>query len=312
MSFLNSNHLPRLLLVMLACVAPVAAQTLPQPVGRINDFASVLDETTEQELASLVETVERETTAQIAVATVTSLEGQSVEEYALKLFNAWGVGQKGKDNGVLVLVAPTEREMRIEVGYGLEGVLPDGLAGRVIREDFTPPFRDGDYRSGILAGTRRIADIVRRNEVLTPDQIQALAQQSGPPVIELPGWAMLPFTGLFVATGAHLLGLGVGAKVVGYLFGGLLFLVMGSVVSYLTAGTAALALVPVAALVAWWGLRRTRNPAFANTLRGSQRKKGRWVSGPGGARSSSGGGRSSSGGSFGGGRSGGGGASGKW
>ena len=76
----------------------------------------------------------------------------SVEEYANRLFKEWGVGQAKQDNGVLVLVAPNEREMRIEVGYGLEGVLPDGLAGQIIRDDFTPRFRDNDYSGGIRDG----------------------------------------------------------------------------------------------------------------------------------------------------------------
>src|SRR5262245_36363925 len=117
--------------VVLAAIAlslasgAIVSADLPKPTGPINDFAQVLDEATERELAALVKSVEDETTAEIAVATVTSLEGMSVEEYATRLFAEWGIGQKGKDNGVLVLVAPSERKTRIEVGYGLEPILPD-------------------------------------------------------------------------------------------------------------------------------------------------------------------------------------------
>jgi uncharacterized protein len=309
--------------LVLSLAATSAAQDLPAPTGRINDFASVLDEATEQELDALLDAVERETTAQVAVATVPSLQGLSVEEFALKLFKAWGVGQKGKDNGVLVLVAPNDRAIRIEVGYGLEGVLPDGLAGQIIRNEFTPPFRDGNYRLGILAGVRRIAEVVRKNERLTPEQIQALAQPAGPPVVELPAWVLVAFLGIFVAIGTHIVGLGLGAKVMSFLIGGGLLAAVGSYVSYLAGAAAALGLVPVGALMLWWGLRRTQDASYVSTLRGPNTRSGGWLlksrapRGRSERYGSSSGGRSGGssgggGGSFGGGRSGGGGASGRW
>ena len=90
-----------------------------------------------------------------------------MEDYATDLFNTWGIGKKDRDNGVLILVAVQDRAMRIEVGYGLEGILPDGLAGAVIREAFLPRFRNDDYRTGLLEGTARVIDIVRRNETVT-------------------------------------------------------------------------------------------------------------------------------------------------
>ena len=141
-----------------------------------------------------MENIEQGTTAEIAVATVSSLDGTTVDDYAVRLFKAWGVGQKGRDNGVLVLVAPSERQIRIEVGYGLEGVLPDGLAGVVIRESFLPSFRDGDFDKGVLQGVTRVAEIVRRNETLTPEQLRALEQE---PVDWAP-FVFVPFLGLFV------------------------------------------------------------------------------------------------------------------
>ncbi len=131
----------------LAFATAVAAE-LPKPTGPVNDFAGVLSDAAERELTELLRSLESETTAEIAVATVASLEGLPIEEYATKLFNAWGVGQAGKDNGVLVVVDPTSRSMRIEVGYGLEAILPDGLAGSIIRRDFGPAFKAGDYDAG--------------------------------------------------------------------------------------------------------------------------------------------------------------------
>ena len=103
--------------------------------------------------------------------TVPSLEGIPVEDYAVRLFKEWGIGQAKQDNGVLVLVAPNEREMRIEVGYGLEGILPDGLAGQIIRDQFIPRFRDNDYNGGIRDGVARVVEIVEKQQVLTAEEL---------------------------------------------------------------------------------------------------------------------------------------------
>ena len=100
-----------------------------KPNGSVSDFAGILDESAKSELNSLITQTEQKTSAEIAVVTVPTLEGITVEEYAVKLFKQWGIGKKGKDNGVLVLVVPSERKVRIKVGYGLKPILPDGLAG---------------------------------------------------------------------------------------------------------------------------------------------------------------------------------------
>ena len=174
------------------------AQSLPKPAGRITDLAGVIDPATEEALDRALDQLEQKTSSEIAVATVESLNGMSVEEYANRLFKEWGVGQAKEDNGVLVLVAPNDREMRIEVGYGLEGVLPDGLAGQVIRDDFTPRFREGDYSGGIRNGVLRLIGIVEKHQVLTPEEIAKLnSANSG----TLPSWGMIPFFGLFVTLG---------------------------------------------------------------------------------------------------------------
>ena len=133
--------------------ASLAAQTLPKPAGRITDLANVIDAATEAEMDRQLDQLEQKTSSEIAVVTVPSLDGVPVEDYAVRLFKEWGIGQAKSDNGVLVLVAPNEREMRIEVGYGLEGILPDGLAGQIIRDEFIPRFRDNDYNGGIRDGS---------------------------------------------------------------------------------------------------------------------------------------------------------------
>ncbi|MBI5573725.1 MAG: TPM domain-containing protein [Elusimicrobia bacterium] len=138
---------------------------IPQkPVGYVNDFANILDDKTKSELLSLIIQVEQKTSAEIAMVTVSSLEGMSVEDYAEKLFKKWGIGKKRKDNGVLVLIAPNERKVRIEVGYGLEPVLPDGLVGEIIREQFIPAFKRNNFSDGITSGVKRIVQIIERNE----------------------------------------------------------------------------------------------------------------------------------------------------
>jgi uncharacterized protein len=303
-------------LVLCLLVSAAAAQTFPKPVGRINDFAGVLDPAAEQEMDTLLATLENDTASEVAVVTVDSLDQIPVEEYANKLFNEWGIGQRGKDNGVLVLVAPSVREMRIEVGYGLEGVLPDGLTGSIIREQFVPAFRDGNYQSGIVSGVRRIAAIVRRHETLTDAQLRALNARTGPPVMTLPAWALVAFLAIFVAPGAYIVGLGIGARVITFIIAGLVFAGLGGYISFLTGSLAAYAHLPIAAGMIALGLRNARNPKTAARLRGRSDGKGWMLSSKSragrGSWSSSSRSGGSSGGSFGGGRSGGGGASGRW
>ncbi|MCC7032439.1 MAG: TPM domain-containing protein [Acidobacteria bacterium] len=296
----------------LAAVIALAQGALPTPVGAVNDFAGLLSDEQERALGDLVAEVERETTAEIAVATVRSLDGASVEEYANRLFAQWGIGQKGRDNGVLILVAPNEREIRIEVGYGLEGVLPDGLAGAIIRETFVPSFRNDDYAGGILAGTQRVAGIVRRNEVLTDEQRAAL-EEPGDGAVEL--WAAGAVLSLFVGLGAFVTGIGAGAKVVPLLLFGLVFTVFPLIMALLVMPRVVfLVLLLLGTGVLVVGYRLARRPSWQTHLRGTgARSTGSgWTAGGGGSRSGGGGGSRSGGSSFGGGRSGGGGASGRW
>lgn len=303
--------------------APARAQgsvQLPDPAGRISDFANILDEATRSGLDQLIERTEAHTTAEIAVVTVPSLQGLTVEDYAERLFRRWGIGQEKVDNGVLVLVAPNEREVRIEVGYGLEGVLPDGLAGEIIRTNVIPHFRDTDYAAGIDEGVRRVADIIERNHVLTPEERQAFeaAAEGRPPI-----WLMVPFFGLFIGIGGFMAGVGVGSKtgfplLFGSLFGGIPFLM--SLVPFFNAPFWALG--PLAVIMAVFGYRTGRRPpGWVREMRSRPGSKGGssgWVmggnsSGSGSGSSWSGGSGSSGGGSsFGGGSSGGGGASGRW
>jgi uncharacterized protein len=141
---------------LLAAPAHAQQDDVPYLTGRVVDNAEILKPDTRKRLSETLRQHEQSTTNQIAVLTVPTLKGESVEEYAVRVFEQWKLGQKGKDNGVLVVVAPQDRRMRIEVGYGLEGVLPDAMAARIIRNVMTPRFKDGDYDGGIAQGVDAI------------------------------------------------------------------------------------------------------------------------------------------------------------
>ena len=305
---------PRLLVAALA-VAVFAGQSerpldLPKPSGRVNDYAAVLDPAERSALEDEIAALERATSGEVAVVTVASLDGLTVEEYAERLFNTWGIGKAARDNGVLVLVATTDREMRIEVGYGLEGVLPDGLAGAVIRDTFLPAFRDGQMRQGILDGTRRVIDIVRRHETLTADQLAALDAAAADANTF---WFIAWFMSIFVAVGAFAAGTALGARVVAQAGVGLFFMTVALLMAYTASPRAGMWMLYGVALTALVvGYRLGQRPTWRRSIRGAGRGAGGsgWISG-GGSSSSSGSSSGSSGG-FGGGSSGGGGASGRW
>ncbi|HHV07544.1 MAG TPA: TPM domain-containing protein [Firmicutes bacterium] len=151
-----------LLTALLLCVAGVTAAPKvpapPQPAQSINDLAGLLNEETRQELETIGAEIWEQTKADVVLVTVPSLDGVSIEEYALTLFRNWGLGDKDKNNGVLLLV-DKERllqgqpgKVRIEVGYGLEGAIPDGKAGRILDEMVLPLWEQKDYNGGIRAG----------------------------------------------------------------------------------------------------------------------------------------------------------------
>ena len=303
----------------LAIATAVSAQ-LPKPTGPVSDFAGVLGDAVERELTELLRAVESDTTAEIAVATVSLLEGQSLEEYTTRLFNAWGVGQSGKDNGVLVVVNPTSRSMRIEVGYGLEGILPDGLAGAIIRRDFEPAFKAGDYSEGILSGVRRLADVVGEQHTLSVEERQDLAVAERRPELdaaEPPAWVLEGVAAALVAFGMFIAGLGVRTRATALLafgggLGGLLLFTWLALSPARVFLTIPLALTFLAlgyftgGLPFWMAFaRRSDGDGFPGwSLRMSSGRS----SGSPGIGSGSGGSHDG----FGGGRSGGGGASGRW
>ncbi|EKD33964.1 MAG: hypothetical protein ACD_75C02524G0008, partial [uncultured bacterium] len=134
---------------------------VPPLTARVNDYARILSGATVQQLESVLATLEREESTQLAVLTINSLEGENLEEFSLQVAERWRLGQKGRDNGALLLIAKNERKLRIEVGYGLEGALTDLTSGRIIRDIITPQFRNGNFDQGVIDGVRAMIGAVR-------------------------------------------------------------------------------------------------------------------------------------------------------
>jgi uncharacterized protein len=148
------------LLALLLCPALALAQAFPALTGRVVDAANLLKPEERAALEDKLKAHEDKTSDQIVVATVPSLEGFAIEDYANRLFRHWQLGQKKTNNGVLLLVAPQERKVRIEVGYGLEGTLTDALAKIIITTAIAPQFKSGDFAGGIDAGVDAVLSIL--------------------------------------------------------------------------------------------------------------------------------------------------------
>ncbi|MEW6440214.1 MAG: TPM domain-containing protein [bacterium] len=137
-----------------------APPPVPPPVGYVNDRAGLLSERQRSTLESTLRAFEQKTTDQVVLLTVPSLEGEDIEGYSMRVAEQWKIGQKGKDNGVLFLVAVQDRNARIEVGYGLEGVLTDALSSRILRGIVLPAFKQGNYYAGIAGGLEAILQAI--------------------------------------------------------------------------------------------------------------------------------------------------------
>ncbi len=148
-------------IALVAMATPSFSQNFPELSGRVVDQANLLDPTQEAELTTKLAGLEAQSNRQFVVATVNSLEGYDIETYGYQLGREWAIGQDGdgeseKDNGIILLIAPNDRKVRIEVGYGLEGIMTDALSSVIIQNDILPRFRDGDMAGGILAGADRV------------------------------------------------------------------------------------------------------------------------------------------------------------
>jgi uncharacterized protein len=315
-------RLPVLLLglVWLALRLPAAlAMEVPYLTGRITDEAEILSPEARRQIGARLQAHEEATSDQVAVLTIPSLEGEGIEEFALRVFDAWQLGRKGKDNGVLLVVAPGDRRMRIEVGYGLEGHLTDLEAGRIVRGIMAPRFKAEDFDGGVAQGVEAILAQLSGDDAPLPEATDASPRREsffqGPdlPIVErlLFGAFIFGIIGLFTVIGVLTPGVG------WFLYFFLIpFWAMFPTVVLSPSGTLTLLVVYLVAypLVKVWLARRP----WYRQARQELLSKGRATIGgfsvSSGGRSGSGFWSSSGGGGFsgGGGRSGGGGSSGSW
>ena len=282
------------------------ALEVPPLQGRINDYAGLIPAERARALEERLARFEAETGHQIAVLTIPSLKGDSLEDFSIRVAEAWKIGKKGFDNGAILLIARDDRKLRIEVGYGLEGVMPDAIASRIIREVITPRFRSGDFAGGIEAGVDAILKVTKGEPLPERARPGTTASQGTSLLTILMITAMLA---LFIGmTRRRLLGGAVGGAA------------SGLVTSLFASGGLGLVLLPalaVGALLGAIGASLSTGTAGNQWVGRSRSRRGDWGEGgfPGGFGGGGfGGGGGGDGGGFsgGGGGFGGGGASGSW
>ena len=267
------------------------SSNFPALTGRVVDQARVLSQSTKDELETLLATHENNTTNQVVVATIESLGNAQIEEYSIELARHWGIGQKGKDNGVVLVVAPNDKQVRIEVGYGLEGTLTDALSSSIINYYIIPEFKKGDIQNGINIGIQKIIALLDGDEGVKEE----IEKQDDTPVEAygiVVGMSLLFASGIL---GAALVRIGVCAVLSGFTSA----VVAGafSIEDFALRGVVMFALF----VLFFWMTKNIKPGSGANS--GGSGYSG----GYGGGGSSSGGGFSGGGGGFGGG-----GASGRW
>ncbi|WP_425349413.1 TPM domain-containing protein [Falsochrobactrum shanghaiense] len=267
-----------LFLVITGATAQETQKPVPVLSGRVVDDAGIIDPAQRAQLTQKLADFEAKSSDQVVVVTVPSLNGEDIESFSNRLFRAWALGQKQEDNGILLVVAPNERRVRIEVGYGLEGTMTDALSSVIVNGTIIPAFRNGDYSGGIVQGVDGILSVLsgdgaelearaKRNAQSQPDDVDWIA------VVFITFWFLIFFGGFGMAVLAPIFGRKIGPG-----------------------------------QYEWLGMRVGTNGAR------NSRGGGRWGGGLGGGGMGGGGGWSSGGGGFsgGGGSSGGGGASGSW
>lgn len=192
MRYILARCLAHLCIPLLFIGTATAAPNFPVLSGRVVDDANILSPGAEQQLEQAFNDYEHDTSTQVVVVTVPSLQGLTIEDYGVQLGRHWQIGQKDKDNGILLIVAPNEREVRIEVGYGLEGVMTDALANQIITSIILPPFREGRTEEGVVRGAKAILNVLGGGEIdasIAPDGSAAAGEYPFfPELPPLTGW----------------------------------------------------------------------------------------------------------------------------
>jgi uncharacterized protein len=167
MNRLTTSVLLILVLAFQASVCASADPAFPRPTGAVNDFANVIPASERAVMENLAREVLQKAGTAVVVATVPTVGDMVVDDYATRLYESWGIGKKEEDKGVLILLALKERRVRIETGYGVEGILPDGVVGEIIRLQVIPYLKRGDYGRGLLNAMTAVSDIITRDAGVT-------------------------------------------------------------------------------------------------------------------------------------------------
>lgn len=196
---------PVLLIILVLLFSSVAgALDVPQLRGRVNDYAGAMQANQVQSLESQLNQLERDTGHQIAVLTIPTLDGEDIEGFSIRVAEHWKIGKKGYDNGAILVVAVKDRRLRLEVGYGLEGLLPDAIAKRVTADYIVPHFRQQDFGGGIVAGIAAVDKILRKEPL--PEAARKKTQSRGwnmnSPIMIAITFAILGLMG-FASTGGR-------------------------------------------------------------------------------------------------------------
>ncbi len=195
----------RLVLAMpLLCLVPVVAFALsvPELSGRVNDYANLVDPGTEARIDTLLAKLEQDTGAQVAVLTIESLQGEQLEDYSLRVAEAWSLGRADEDDGALLLIAKNDRKMRLEVGYGLEPVLSDVLSRRILDQVLRPSFRAGDFDAGIERAVEAMDGLIRGTSTLPPPTARDMQADLPPKIFGL-FWLLFLMPFVFVVIGTN-------------------------------------------------------------------------------------------------------------
>ncbi|PIV14786.1 MAG: hypothetical protein COS43_05755 [Gallionellales bacterium CG03_land_8_20_14_0_80_55_15] len=224
---------------MLLIGAAQAEVAVPPPTQRVTDLTATLDAGQTQSLEARLAAFEQQKGAQLAVLIVPTTQPETIEQYGLRVVEAWKLGRKGVDDGVLLLVAKDDRALRIEVGYGLEGALNDATANRIVEEIIVPPFKGGEFYSGIEAGVAAIIKVIEGEPLPPPKKLSVAAGQ------DMQSLMFIGFV-IVVAVGGMLramLGRVPAALLLGGVLGGLAWLLLASALIALLAGLAAFVFV---------------------------------------------------------------------
>jgi len=187
-------------LALLAAFHSSAAPTFPPLNGqRVVDDAHVLTAQTQADLTTKLAALEQKSGDQVVVVTLPDLQGMEIEDYGYQLGRAWGIGQKGKDNGLLFIVAPSLHKVRIEVGYGLEPVMTDAMSSVILQTQVLPKFRAGDYNGGVEAGTDAIVQQLGLDPETAKANVQAAEQRPAAPPFRIPVFLIILFVFFIVS-----------------------------------------------------------------------------------------------------------------